>query len=108
MGALRRVARIGDGWMPLVVPGLDPHDVATGVERLRRACDDVGRDPAELPIFGRVYLGEGWQAAVARAVELGFSDLSVGFNRMAHPGADHRAHLDAIVAVKDELDGIVG
>ena len=108
MRALRRVARLADGWMPLIIPGLDPHDVATGVERLRRACEEIGRDPAEVPVFGRVYLGQGWQAAVTKAVELGFADLSIGFNRMADPGADHRAHLDAIIAAKAEIDALVG
>ena len=108
MRALRRVARLADGWMPLIIPGLDPHDVATGVERLRRACEEIGRDPVEVPVFGRVYLGPGWQAAVTKAAELGFADLSIGFNRMAHPDADHRAHLDAIIAAKTEIDALVG
>ena len=108
MGALRRVARLADGWMPLVIPGLDPHDVATGVARLRRACEEVGRDPGQVPVFGRVYLGDGWQAAVAQAVELGFDDLSIGFNRMANHGLDHRTHLDALLAAKSEVDAITG
>ena len=107
MAALRRVARLADGWMPLIIPGLDKHDVTTGVARLAQACEDVGRDPATVPVFGRVYLADGWQAAVAQARELGFADLSIGFNRMADPTADHRAHLDAIVAAKDEIDRLV-
>ena len=108
MRTLRRVARLADGWMPLIIPGLDLHDVATGVQRLRRACEEVGRDPAEVPVFGRVYLGPGWQAAVTQAMELGFADLSVGFNRMANPTADHRAHLDALIAAKPEVDALIG
>jgi probable F420-dependent oxidoreductase len=106
--ALRRVVRVADGWMPLVIPGLDPTGLADSVGRLRQMCEDQGRDPASLTVHGRVYLGEGWQAQVEEALELGFSDLSVGFNRLAHPGAGHAAHLEAVLAVKPELDALVG
>jgi probable F420-dependent oxidoreductase len=105
---LRRVVRKADGWMPLLLPGLDKEDVATGVERLRRIAAEEGRDPASLAIHGRVYLGDGWQREVERALKLGFSDLSVGYNRMANPGRSHEEHLDAIVAVMPEIDRIVG
>jgi probable F420-dependent oxidoreductase len=106
--ALRRVVRKADGWMPLLLPGLDKEDVATGVERLRRIAAEEGRDPASLSIHGRVYLGDGWQREVERALELGFSDLSIGYNRLANPGRSHEEHLEAIVAVKPEIDRIVG
>ena len=105
--ALRRVVRVADGWMPLIIPGLDPTSLGGSVQRLRQMCEDAGRDPESLPVHGRVYLGEGWQAQVEEALELGFSDLSVGFNRLAHPGAGHDAHLEAILAVKPELDGLI-
>jgi probable F420-dependent oxidoreductase len=105
---LRRVVRKADGWMPLLLPGLDKEDVATGVERLRRIAAEEGRDPASLMIHGRVYLGDGWQREVERALKLGFSDLSIGYNRLANPGRSHQEHLDAIVAVKPEIDRIVG
>jgi probable F420-dependent oxidoreductase len=106
--ALRRVVRKADGWMPLLLPGLDREDVATGVERLHRIAAEEGRDPASLTIHGRVYLGDGWQREVERALELGFSDLSVGYNRIANPGRSHEEHLEAIVAVKPQIDRIVG
>ena len=94
--------------MPLLLPGLDADDLATAVERLRQIAAEEGRDPASLPIHGRVYLGEGWQREVAGAVALGFDRLSVGFNRLAHPGRSHEEHLEAILAVKPELDRLVG
>jgi probable F420-dependent oxidoreductase len=105
---LRRVARVADGWMPLLVPGLDPTPVADAVDRLRKLCEEEGRDPATLAIHGRVYLGEDWQQHVHEAVELGFTDLSIGYNRMANPGQPHAAHLEAAIAVKGEVDRIVG
>ena len=104
---LRRVVRTADGWMPLLIPGLDRWTVAEGVTRLRQLCEDAGRDPATLPVHGRVYLGDGWQGRVEEAIELGFAHLSVGFNRLAHPGRSHDEHLDAVLAVKDELDALV-
>jgi probable F420-dependent oxidoreductase len=106
--ALKRVVADADGWMPLVVPGLDPIDVATGVRRLRQLAEDAGRDPASLPVWGRVYLGAGWQAAVEEGVALGYSHLSVGFNRMANPGVPHAKHLEEIIEAKAEVDRIVG
>ena len=106
--ALRRVVRKADGWMPLLLPGIDPVDIATGVERLRRIAAEEGRDPASLPIHGRVYLGEGWQRQVAQAAELGFSHLSVGVDRIANPGLGLDFHLEALLAVRPELERIVG
>jgi hypothetical protein len=94
--------------MPLLIPGLDRITLHQAVGRLRQLCDEAGRDPATLPIHGRVYLGDGWQDRVEEALELGCADLSVGFNRLAHPGRSHAEHLDAVVAVKDDLDSIVG
>ncbi len=104
---LRRVVRTADGWMPLIIPGLDPVPVGDAVRRLREICDEAGRDPDTLPIHGRVYLGDGWQRAVEEAIELGFAKLSVGFNRLAAPGLTHAQHLDAVLAAKPELDAIV-
>ena len=105
---LRRVVRKADGWMPLLIPGLDAIDVRTAATKLRQFCEDAGRDPATLPIHGRVYLGPGWQERVEEAVELGFGDLSIGFNRLAQPGLSHAEHLAAVIAAKLEVDMMVG
>jgi probable F420-dependent oxidoreductase len=105
---LRRVARKADGWMPLLIPGLDPIDIATGVAKLRQIAAEIGRDPATLPIHGRVYLGPGWPAAVEQALELGFSDCSIGVNRLANPGLPHAEHLAQLIEVKPQIDAIVG
>jgi probable F420-dependent oxidoreductase len=104
---LRRVVRIADAWMPLLIPGLDRISVPDGVRRLRELCAEAGRDPATLPVHGRVYLGEGWEARVEEAAELGFAGLSIGFNRLAHPGRPHEQHLDTVIAAKPTVDAIV-
>jgi probable F420-dependent oxidoreductase len=104
---LRRVVRVADGWMPLLIPGVDRISVRDGVRRLRELCAEAGRDPATLPVHGRVYLGDGWEARVEEAVELGFAHLSIGFDRLAHPGRPHEEHLDAVIATKPTVDAIV-
>ena len=105
---LRRVVRCADGWMPLLLPGLDRVELADGVARLRTMAEEAGRDPATLPIHGRVYLAEGFEAQVEQAVELGFSDLSIGFNRILHPGHSHAEHLELVLEAKPTVDRIVG
>ena len=105
---LRRVVRKADGWLPLLIPGLDSIDIATAVNRLRQLAEEAGRDPATLPIHGRVYIGPGWQEAVEQAVELGFADCSIGFNRLAQPGLSHVQHLQAVIDAKPEIDKLTG
>ncbi len=106
--ALRRVVRKADGWMPLVLPGLDPIDLRAAVVRLREIAETEGRDPDTVPIHGRVYLGDGWEKRVDEALELGFAHLSIGFNRLAKPGVDHEYHLNAVLDVKPDIDRLVG
>jgi probable F420-dependent oxidoreductase len=105
---LRRVVRKADGWMPLLIPGLDAIDISTAVAKLRRFAEEAGRDPATLPIHGRVYIGPGWQASLDAALDLGFADCSIGFNRLAQPGLSHAEHLAAVIAAKPEIDARVG
>jgi hypothetical protein len=76
--------------------------------RLRQVAEEEGRDPATLPIHGQVYLGEGYEAQVEEALELGFSDLSIGFNRLLMPGRGHAEHLEVVLAAKPTVDKIVG
>jgi probable F420-dependent oxidoreductase len=53
--ALRRVARVGDGWHPTQI---SLEQLAEGVGKLHRFCQEAGRDPASVLIIarpGRVY-----------------------------------------------------
>ncbi len=102
--ALRRVVRCADAWMPLLLPGLDEITLADAVGRVREICEEEGRDPQTLPVFGRVYLGPGWQQAVDEARELGCADLSIGVNRFENPDDTLDDHLDKLVAAKSELE----
>ena len=46
--ALRRVARLGDGWIAVPRPTLD--DLANDIQEIRRLADDAGRDPTSIGI----------------------------------------------------------
>jgi probable F420-dependent oxidoreductase len=105
--ALRRVVRKADGWMPLLLPGLDPIDLRTGAKRLREICEEEGRDPDTLPIHGRVYLFDGWQQLVEENLEVGVESLSFGFPRLVAPKLSHAEHLKAVLDAKSEIDRLV-
>jgi probable F420-dependent oxidoreductase len=64
--ALRRIGRLADGWSPNFTP--DPRGRAL-IERVHQYAREAGRDPAELPLEGRIRLAgqdpDGW----ARQVE---------------------------------------
>jgi len=55
-----------------------------------------------------VYIGPGWQASFEKALELGFTDCSIGFNRLAQPGLSHAQHLQAVIDAKPEIDKLTG
>jgi probable F420-dependent oxidoreductase len=102
--ALRRAARIADGWMSsrTIVPaaqrpGTEPareHQV----ERLRAHLGNAGRQPAGFGIEGRAALRQGgpdeWRQQVEQWRKLGATHLSVDTMRagLSNP----RAHIDAI------------
>lgn len=54
--ALRRVARLADGWMSLGDPTAD-------LPRLRRYMQEAGRDPRQLMVRGPLLAGDGGKAA---------------------------------------------
>lgn len=43
--ALKRVVKDADGWMPLIIPGLDPVDVGSAVVKLRQLPKTPGVTP---------------------------------------------------------------
>lgn len=71
---LRRVARLGDGWMS-IGPFL-PH-----IARLRGYLRDAGRDPAGFPIRGSLIVGDegpdAWMATALRYKEAGVTHITL-------------------------------
>jgi probable F420-dependent oxidoreductase len=107
---LQRVARVADGWMPLLIAGMDELAMGDSVRRLRQICEDNGRDPSTMPIWGKLYLDgtDSWKPEAATAAELGYEYLTVGFNRVQVPGRTHDEHLDLVIDTTAEIKAFIG
>ncbi len=83
--ALRRVAKVADGWLPTQLTLAQLQD---GVERLRRYCDEAGRDPDEITVVawpGKTY--ELTPESHAAHVELGLDGV-IGSTLISDPSVD--------------------
>ncbi|GGG34442.1 LLM class F420-dependent oxidoreductase [Caldovatus sediminis] len=120
--ALRRAARLGDGWYPIGTNPAHPLDslarLRAGIARLRRLTAEAGRDPNAVAVAYRVQAhgpgvparaGDGERrlfsggpaeiVADLRALrDLGVGDVDFGFG-----GADAEATLDAMRRFRDEV-----
>ena len=67
-GAARRAGRLGDGFFPL---GLEGDALRHRLAQVAEAARAAGRDPASVPLTVGGVLGDGAEAAVAAARELG-------------------------------------
>lgn len=54
--AIRRAARVGNGWHPTAMP---PEELAQGIRYLAEQAERVGRDPASIPVSVSVPLSGG-------------------------------------------------
>jgi probable F420-dependent oxidoreductase len=93
--ALRRLARLGDGWFPLM--GADEKCRAV-IEKIHAYAKDAGRDPNLIGIEGRISYGQGSPEAWLRELEawkkLGATHVSL--NTMKAGLNSPSAHIDAI------------
>jgi probable F420-dependent oxidoreductase len=93
--ALRRLARLGDGWFPL----MNPDDKCrAAIEKVRSYAREGGRDPERIGIEGRISHGAGseeaWRAELQAWKSLGATHTS--FNTMKANLPSPRAHIEAI------------
>ena len=93
--ALRRLARLGDGWFPL----MNPDDKCrAAIEKVRSYAREAGRDPERIGIEGRISHGSGseeaWRAELQAWKSLGATHAS--FNTMKANLPSPRAHIEAI------------
>lgn len=100
--ALKRLARLGDGWFPL----FNPDDQCRAVvERIRLYARDAGRDPSAIGIAGRLAIGQGsaddWVKEIQAWKEIGASHLSV--NTMKAGFTSPAAHIDAIRRFREAI-----
>ncbi|MDR7416347.1 MAG: LLM class F420-dependent oxidoreductase [Armatimonadota bacterium] len=93
--ALRRIARIADGWISQLAPTSQAAEV---LDRVRGYVREAGRDPDRFGIEGRVHLGttpeDRWPEAVRLWRALGGTHLSV--NTMRSGFRTPEEHLEAL------------
>lgn len=93
--ALRRLAKLGDGWFPLMAPD---EKCQAAIERIHGYAREAGRDPAAIGIEGRISFAlgsaESWIKDLQAWQRLGASHVSV--NTMKAGLATPTAHIEAI------------
>ena len=93
--ALRRIARVGDGWFPQGPPDEDMHATLT---QLRTWTAEAGRDPAALGIEARISAASGDLSAWVRQTEawqtLGATHASLNTMNAGYTSLDQ--HLEAL------------
>lgn len=91
-GALRRTARMGDGWHPT---GLSPEDFAIGRSEIASLAAAAGRDPADITMSARIEVevhgGPSSQRAASRARLPGddMGALRAGMEAYGEVGVEH-------------------
>ncbi|MBV8186372.1 MAG: TIGR03619 family F420-dependent LLM class oxidoreductase [Alphaproteobacteria bacterium] len=98
--ALRRVARIADGWMSL-------GDPLTDLPRLQQYMREAGRDPSQLKVRGPLVAGDDTKAAVERARTLAAAGVT-HINVVAPPDRGPQVALRGIVATRKALAEALG
>jgi probable F420-dependent oxidoreductase len=92
---VRRIVELGDGWIPIMGATLD--DVSAGVDRLRGALDDAGRDSSALRVRMPLPLVRGDLEATLRgtdaAVAAGATDVSLPWGAIGDEGLGRLAEL---------------
>jgi probable F420-dependent oxidoreductase len=102
--ALRRAARIGDGWMHA---GGDPAELATCLERLAALRKECGRDKAPFEIH--VSSLDGYNVeGVRRLEEMGITDLVVGFRNPYTRRQDTQSLEEKIDLMRQYGDNVIG
>jgi probable F420-dependent oxidoreductase len=93
--ALRRLARLGDGWFPQLAPD---DSCRAAIEKIQNYAREAGRDPDRIGIEGRMTFGQGstesWVKEINAWKSLGATHLCV--NTMKAGLSNATAHIDAI------------
>lgn len=99
---LRRMARLGDGWMPKTAP---PEKIAPYLKKLRTYLEEEGRDPAafgiDIRMSERLQPPETWPSLIEGYLKLGATHISI--NTMGMDYTSIEQHLDAIRRFKEQF-----
>lgn len=93
--ALRRIAAVADGWFTHLPP---TEDGRAGMETFRRFVREAGRDPARVPVEGRVRAAGGGPEEWKRGIEA-FREMGMTSVELTTMGAGYRSvddHLEAL------------
>lgn len=100
--ALRRVARIGDGWFP---QGRPDEQMRETLERLRGYIREAGRDPASVGIEARMSASSGnldeWVRQTNAWRDLGATHISINTMNAGYKSLDE--HIEAIRRYKEAI-----
>jgi probable F420-dependent oxidoreductase len=101
--ALRRAARLGDGWMHA---GGDPAELSRCLDRLAELRKEHERD--HLPFEVHVISFDAWSPdGVRRLEDLGVTDAIVGFRDAYQPGPDTQPLADKIAALEQFAEDVI-
>jgi probable F420-dependent oxidoreductase len=93
--ALRRIAKIADGWFTHLPPN---EDGRAGMESFRRLVREEGRDPAKVPVEGRLPAAnsgpEEWKRAIDAFQQMGMTSVELTTMGAGYRSVDE--HLDAL------------
>ena len=92
---LRRLAKLGDGWFPLLAPD---EKCRVMIEKIRNYASRLGRNPDAIAIEGRISYGQGSPEVWLKDLQA-WKDLGAGyvsFNTMKAGLASPAAHIEAI------------
>lgn len=102
---LKRVATMGDGWMPLLAPG---EEARQAIERMHTYARAAGRDPSHIGIQAVVWredkTPEDWQREVEDWKALGATHLVFGTPDFGDSSLDE--HIDALRRFKEVADAV--
>ncbi len=92
---LRRVARLGDGWLPLLGPD---ENCRAAIDKLRSYAREAGRNPDSIGIEGRMFAGDRpvqeWTDEINAWKKLGATHLTINTMKAGFPTP--AAHIEAI------------
>jgi len=99
---IRRIGRLGDGWMPLFPPD---EKCRALIDKMRSYARAAGRDPQTIGLEGRVAIAsrspDDWVHDVSAWEKLGATHLSVNTMKAGLPNP--QAHIDAIRRFKEAV-----
>jgi probable F420-dependent oxidoreductase len=93
--ALRRIAAIADGWFTHLPPN---DDGRAGMQTFQRFVREAGRDPAQVPVEGRIQAARGGPEEWKRGIEA-FREMGMTSVELTTMGAGYRSaedHLEAL------------